>query len=412
MYLYRALNCQDDTNYKNDKKIVASKNGIPGSSQEMLNDVAHHIKNASDKGQKDCWISTGKDIRIIITEYAIPQGGGYNTGNGRKYVAVIDLDYWSKSKAEKSDCYTIFLNGRKPICDFVTIKDKNIADKKNKIKSIKNALSNVWVTDKNNIRALFDCSQSGATIKSGEFNKMSIKCFSHSKRGYALDLFDFGLTAVQNGIARKAQEVLCYNEIPKEAIVTILSPIQEDIIYLLDESAQNSFIEALKSGAQIYWDNVNHKAVINISGKSAEVQGEEWMYPNMVYEEVYKQCNDNSYLDLEKTYKAYLEKKREFLNKVLEILELSVGMNILPEEEGLWVYDFDNSTGCIERNKDQLYDLAILKFEGNLYSIRNINTNNGARSCKTIGEISKKTDGIIRKLIERKKLYCGELDKN
>lgn len=268
MYLYRALNDIDDNNYYNNKNIVASK--MPESVGEILNDVAYHVANASSEEQKDCWISAGKDLNIIIREYALPQGGNYNTWKKRKNIAVINLDYWKKSEAKMSDCYTTFLNGENPIIDFSMISITNADKKYEKTKEIKDTLNTFWMTDKDNLRALFDCSQYGDYDSA--FNKMSIMRFSSARK--AFKMFDRGLTAVQNGIAQKAKEVLCYKEIPKQAIVTVLSPLQEDIIYLLDENDKITFIEALKSGTQVYWDETDNKVVVQVDNKHYEVLAE------------------------------------------------------------------------------------------------------------------------------------------
>lgn len=106
-------------------------------------------------------------------------------------------------------------------------------------------------------------------------------------------------------------------------------------------------------------------------------------------------------------YDSYLKKKTEVLVEVIKKLGLNIGNNELPEKEGLWVYDFDKSTECIEREKDELYDLVVLKYKGELYTIRKMES----EDIKIIGDISKNTNGVINELINQKKLFCAGLIK-
>ena len=397
MYLYRAINENDLKNYIENKKIVASK--IAQNANDMINDIAYHVENASSNKQRDCWISTGKDLNIIVKEYAIPQGGGYNTGNERKRVAVIDSDYWKKIN-RIGDCYTVFLNGKKIIIDFSTITTKDRKEKSNEIAKIKTTINNNFSSG--SMKALFDCSQYGDCKR--PFNEMSIMRFSKARNGFGL--FDRGLTAVQNGIAQKAKEVLCYKEIPEAAIAIVLSPLQEDILYLLNEQEQAAFIRELRNGKKVEWDEEKNWAEISENNNIITVSGEKWMYPDMVYKETAKRCMNNPSYDLEKTYEELLTKKKDFLISVINKLGHNYNeQKEIPEKEGLWVIDFDKSNECVEKEKDQLYDLAALKYKGKLYTIRET----GLSNIGVIGEISKKTNGVIKELIENKKLFCSSL---
>ena len=83
MYIYRALN-SEDVNSINDKKgIVARRISV----NNILQDIGPHVAKASSSKQKDCWISTCKEFEVCAKEYAIPQGGKYNTAKSRKNIA-------------------------------------------------------------------------------------------------------------------------------------------------------------------------------------------------------------------------------------------------------------------------------------------------------------------------------------
>lgn len=391
MYLYRALNDEEYNNYKISKEILAT--GSAKEAADILKDVALHVAKASSKKQKDCWISTGKELNTIIKEYAIPQGGSYNTGNNRKNVAVIDIGYW-KNPSNINECYTIFLNGKNIIVDFSTITTSKESEKIKIINKIKEDISNTFNSSGDSIRALFDCSQTGNDTK--PFNKMSIMRFSGSRKAYKL-LGGYGLTAIQNGIAQKAKEVLCYEKIPQKAIVTILSPIQQDILYLLNEQDQEKFIKDLQGKIKVDWDVNNNEAKIVVNNQTFVVAGKDWMYPLMIYEEVAKEFNENNNINLQNTYNKLLNQKRTFLVRIMRRLGYTTNKEIV-EKDGLWVFDFDKINNCIEKSKEELYDLALLKYGGKVYAIRNTNLSN----VRIIGKISKKQAGIINKLFNNK----------
>lgn len=195
MYLYRALNNAE----MNDicKRIKASNTSIK-SSFDILNEIPSHVAKASNAEQKDCWISTSKDLKVIIEEYALPQNGSYNTCKDRKPIAVIDMGPW-KATHTSSDCYTIFkFKDHTPI-DFshyshlytpsktwellgnylTSITHEPLTTKRSKnlvlIKNVKDTIVKNDITE-----ALFDCSMESSP-SDVPINKMCLMNFSTGK---------------------------------------------------------------------------------------------------------------------------------------------------------------------------------------------------------------------------------------
>jgi len=411
-YLYRAINENDLHNLSNPncEKILAIKDRTDY--REMLDDVALHVRNASSDKQEDCWISTGKDLSIIIDKYAIPQNAGFCTAKARKKVAVINLSYWN-SVGASTDCYTIFCNQSGTIIDFSEYESKGDSDKRKITEEILKKLKDSYDHSKGapqDMRSLFDCSFEGG--KNVPFNKMAVSSFANNEKGYSFGLFRVGLTAVQNGIAKKSREVLCYREIPKSQVVTILEPIQQDVLYLMEEADQNRLIEEIGRGnVSIDWDGNNSEVIINNRGTVERISGEKWMYPGMIYDALASQSQIS---DLEAEYREYSERKREFIIRIIKTLGYEpTGWKKLPEEQyedlsygaetkpfrGLWVCDFDRYQGCMQVNKDTLVSLTMLQYQGKIYASM-ITTN-------TIGQIEiieKNPKGIIGDLIKDHKL--------
>ena len=420
LYLYRALNDLDIGNLKNNGIIEASS--IPNTSEQMLNDIADHVYRASSQTQKDCWISAGKDLDIIINEYAIPQGGNYNTGTARKNVAVIDLSYWKVMSSIK-DSYTVFCNQNGIIVDFSKYTSKSETDKIRYVKEIQDILGEVFaVNNGSDIRALFDCSHTGNS--KAEFNKMQIMRYSKYKMGNGGNIKSYGLftnlglSAISNGITKDAKEVLCYREIPQSAIATILTPIQQDVLYLLNDEGKSTLIDSLSKGVvKIEWDERNNEAIIEINNVKHQVSGEGWMYPSMIFEEIAREIvqNGRNIKDLENEYNNYGSKKKQLLLNIINILGLTPFVKEIPEIpeiEGLWVCDFD-LPGCVDGGdkvydvrKKKLYDLALFRYKGNIYTVRSV----PGCSVGNIGDISK-TNTLIKEIIQEKKLKCTDLDK-
>ncbi len=100
-YLYRALN-EHELNYLNGK--IACNLYKHRNDDNIYNEIIHEIDKhnfslAVDRimshvgGQNinhSLWISTSKDFRHVISKYALPQSGKYNSDDYRKEIIVID----------------------------------------------------------------------------------------------------------------------------------------------------------------------------------------------------------------------------------------------------------------------------------------------------------------------------------
>ena len=60
MYIFRALNEEDEKNIKSGKGIVARKQ----SKTNVHKEIGLHVKNASNQEYEDCWISTCKALDV------------------------------------------------------------------------------------------------------------------------------------------------------------------------------------------------------------------------------------------------------------------------------------------------------------------------------------------------------------
>lgn len=101
-YLYRALN-EHELNYLNGK-IVCNLCKPINANNKICKEICYEIDEhdfslAVDRiighvgGQNinhSLWISTSKDFRHVISKYAIPQAGKYNSDDYRKEIIVID----------------------------------------------------------------------------------------------------------------------------------------------------------------------------------------------------------------------------------------------------------------------------------------------------------------------------------
>ena len=157
MYLFRALNNKDEQNITTKSRIIASRE----SSSQILSELGSHVAKASEMNQEDCWISTCKTLDVNILEYAIPQGGKYNTAANRKNIAVIDVSFW-KNVTSIDDCYTVFKQGNNVVVDFSTLQinsnyGKKVSDNTfSQVQCIRKLIDSTYLGKIDS--ALFDCS--------------------------------------------------------------------------------------------------------------------------------------------------------------------------------------------------------------------------------------------------------------
>ena len=413
MYIYRAISDDiDKVNLKtfgeirareiadNNKQYSSSINApspiLENAPSPILEGIAWHIAKAStgkvehkhkNDNALDCWISTCKSIRPCLTEFALPQVGTYNTAIGRKDIAVIDVSYWNNNVKDSNECYTIFKSNDVTLIEFeyyiiyLGEKPKDIpvdCFRLQQMQSIRNLINSHYITE-----ALFDCS---FTSRSGrDMNRWDIMKFSGSNGKFKL--FDRGLTGINNGTCANAQEVLCFNKIPQSTIKAILTPVQQDIIYMAKNTQlQNIIIDGLiHKSISIEWADNN--IGVKVGDKIAYIAGKSWMYPGLIYEELDKIG------DIEIKYKEYIEEKKNTVKKALLFILSHYNQSInddfsLLEEDALKVYDFDSSNryGPIRIEKAaQLYDIVAIKYQNELYTILSTKHND-----KLIGTLNQK----------------------
>lgn len=392
MYLYRALNNAE----MNDicKGIKASDTSIK-SSFDILNEIPSHVAKASDVNQKDCWISTGKDLKVIIEEYALPQNGSYNTCKDRKPIAVINMNPW-KAAYTSSDCYTIFkFKDHTPI-DFshyshlytpsktwallgnylTTITDEPLTTKRSKnlalIKNIKDTIVKNDITE-----ALFDCSME-SNPSDVPINKMCLMNFSTGKRSTIkpkYGLFEKGVTAVNNGIAKTSKEVLCYKEIPADRILKVLKPIEQDLLYMLNDSDRADLLNRLIYN-EVKIDFVDGIIHVISSRKAKDFEEGNSKYPSLVGSSLLSPSNSDANRNLYDEYMELIDNRKTLLCSILTYLGY-LGYDIehclIPEEKALWVYDFDfNRSKKITVNKRLMYDLYLFRYKGVVHNANDI----------------------------------------
>lgn len=379
------MNDNDKKDLQQYGEIRARSMGRQGSA--ILQDIPKHIVSASNAGNEDCWISMCKTIRPCIAEYALPQGGKYNTASSRKDIAVIDISFW-KNVGSSEECYTVFKGQNGVLVDFenyakyLPSKQPGMtqdAYRHHLVQTVRKLVENEDITN-----ALFDCSFPRKRYKN--INRFDIMKFSSSKNCFRL--FDYGLTAISNGIAQKATEVLCYNIIPNCAIKTVLSPVQQDVIYMAkDVKLQDKIIEGLITGSiSINWIGCNIEVTVN--GDKASIKGKTWMYPALIYEELV--ASD----DIEIKYQQYIQEKKDVLRKallfILDEFDEKIDSFLLPEERDLRVLDFDKN-GHRNLCKEELYDTVAIKYKDHLYTIHH--TKN--KKTDLIGPIDKSNNLIL-----------------
>ena len=411
MYLFRALNNKDEQNITTKSRIIASRE----SSSQILSELGSHVAKASEMNQEDCWISTCKTLDVNILEYAIPQGGKYNTAANRKNIAVIDVSFW-KNVTSIDDCYTVFKQGNNVVVDFSTLQINSNYGKKvfdntfSQVQCIRKLIDSTYLGKIDS--ALFDCSfprKKNVPINKLDFMSFSKKRINNNNEITCFGLFDTGITAVQNGIARDAKEVLCLNRIPNTAIKTILTPIQQDILYMIkDEVVRDRIINEIISGnIGIDWNN-NNNIEVWVGGCSNKIviNGQPWMYPSMIYENL-----SNSSTNIETDYDNFLNTKECLLRQAIDFILNNLGINnisigSIPERDGLCVFDFDaNNYNNLNITKRKLYDVVAIKWKGQLNLVYNTGGNAGI-----IGKIDK-ANVLIDDLIKNRKIQCPELEK-
>ena len=224
MILYRALNEMDIKNLKEHELIYCTmynhrtqlKNkhkwnksdincyndfkksfGKTGKIANTLDTIIGHIQGQRLKSNNSPWVSTSTNLDYVITEYAVPQAGNYNTQNMRKPIALIDFD------------------------------DNLVLDTVEKISSIRNSEEDFkYAIDlrKGKLNEYVDNSAVNPASTNPELSSYNAAYTANRKKnkkhvkGFA-------------GYATTASEVLVNKVIGSDDIALIIPPIVQDIIY-------------------------------------------------------------------------------------------------------------------------------------------------------------------------------------
>lgn len=357
MYLYRALNDYDIDNINEGKGIKA--NCYNDVISESLSCVIKHISHGSDYTKGGNWISTCKRLDICVQEYAIPQNGKYNKEKKRRDVAVIDVSSWFGDKTQIGN-YTMFVDEKfnkiKNLCmeeDYkrplnekcgtcnrsINIDGKSKGwtseELKQQIEQYKKALElNPKIK-----YGMIDCSHpnnTGSEIPSiHELSVMELGGEKNESSTFKSGILGENGSAIVNGSAYRSQEVLFLNEIPKHMIKCILSPIEQDILFMIEEEYRDKVIDKLSN------NNYYDKSVIDF-------------------------LNDET--DIEIQYKELINRRK---NNVLDIInnDLGLGQYVkengeIPEECGLFVKELTQQYSI---DKREIYDLLAVRYNNKLY---------------------------------------------
>ncbi len=365
MYVFRALNDTDYENYKNGKGIWAKECPTASSifAGGMIDQVIDHIRKGSNSNYTHCWISACKDFSLCATEYAIPQNGSYNTSSGRKHIAVIDLKNWLENEPRN---LTVFLDKEQKSIKGLNISRDYLVPEAEKIgncaRSIKiNNTPYTW--DKKMLRqqVLQFKSAISENIENIEYGILDCSFPRKLKGGIPslaeLSLYEMGEknktktvqyeilkgrpTAIVNGIAQTSSEILFFRQIPKNMIKCVLSPLEQDLLFLVNKDQRSLLLKNIQDNP-IHYYNASY---INIP--------------------LINQLKGNG--NLEDEYKQLIDERKSTEIKILENLGYKVDFAAaIPEECGINVVDLDQKRGLAINNKAS-YDLLAVKYGGKLY---------------------------------------------
>lgn len=244
-----------------------------------------HISGKNIGGSS--WISTSIDFNFVATEYAIPQAGKYNSFPYRKNIIVVDstdeIDVLNlKNRYEASNefvgKYIDLSNGNlKRLVDFGFIK----------------------ALYQNENSYYYDC----------------LKDFSNKLNGKGC----VNINGFSN-FATGAKECLFYREIPKKNIVSILTPLVQDLIYI--ETCGKNICDSNK----IVFDCINKYKDLNLN--DYDFTPEEMNMINFIYNKnefgnyyciinlipYFYNVNDN--LEVDELYEVLKNIKRNILAKI------------------------------------------------------------------------------------------------
>lgn len=328
--LYRALNAYDVKNWKEEQTIKANivrsykeyKNKKTAKAKNILNifsEVYYQkmslaldriIAHVGGKNMKySCWISTSKSFNFVAEEYAIPQTGKYNIDMSRKPIAIIDKEKTFGTVATRDEAGNE--NIAKHFGECVDISDDNL-----------NRLYEAGVIYPlyQNEDACYSLNDAVKSINNKGKTKMT---------GF-------------NNFAKAAYEVLFFTVINKENIISVISPLMQDILYVFTKDANTNedkiVLEKLKEFINIDVDIHNYEKYdftpqeINVI-EFLYTQREDGLYNSLV--DLIPYLYDES-INIIELYEILKEIKKSILRKITGVEKIE----LLDNE--IFVSDYDH----------------------------------------------------------------------
>lgn len=218
MYLYRALNKDDDKNYLNHEDILCQLRQNDKNHASIIDIIARNhciapsyyvIKHIISNAQNSMWISTSKSFNYVAKEYAIIQAGKYNQYMKRKNIVVLNIP---------DDCYYDFAKEKQNLVrrgSYVNL-------------SRVNALQSL--VDSKDVLPLYIAKDAkGLDLTWPEV----FKIVDYEKGRTKINVKGF------SNFASESREVLIFSEIKKDNCEALLSPLMQDYLYAKTKQIEN-----------------------------------------------------------------------------------------------------------------------------------------------------------------------------
>ena len=314
-----------------------------------VNKISRHIKDGSNSKYSECWISACKKFEICATEFSIPQLGKYNTATNRKQIAVI---YGKQTKGNFT-----YLEGTN---------DMNIVLKADTGRSFQ-CWDKVWGQLCSVDQLILDLSYP-YTHKKTNFEEYSFGDWIKNDFIKKLDGKSYqGVPGIPSGNVKAASEVLILNEIPISSIKKILSFLETDILYALDNDTFESTLDDIICSKTIISIQNNH---ININGNIIILTPNEQQLVDKLYVhnnsmidlayDAYINRGSNNIIDILQIYNEFKKLKRGIIKKaVYSIFQNDFNVRIVEDEIYVAVKNI-SSPNCNNRIKLCKYDLLMI----------------------------------------------------
>lgn len=389
MLLYRAINDFSDAIEINKGCGMKASNPItPITSEVCLQSVASHVASGSNPNVKDCWISSTKDFKICACEFSIPQMGGYNTANQRKEIAVINRNKLINKNTTyvSNGNYTYIRDGNIELdmCDSSNFpssikpgphKTKIIISPSGKIYKVNNKLMNGQVSYfKNFLKKLgnidtFILDITFKTPSDRKSNYVPINEFSFIDYYHHKIILPSKGVPITSGLFKNFSEVLILNKIPANSIIKVLTFLETDILYVLNNTFR-FVLDDIVSGSTAITTNGNS---ILINGIKLNLNNDEQWLANELYNRkssmidlVYSQYvnnGSNNIKDVLSIYNNLKNTKRNIIRKILFAINQKHSGNIVEIVEDT-IYVAIKGNNLINNNPNVLklckYDLLLI----------------------------------------------------